>query len=75
MVDNSKIVLENGIEYTIIDKINQDEYSYVYLKNVKDKDDICIRKEVYEDDECFLVGLNSQEEFMKALQIFLDKIK
>ena len=41
-MEKETIVLEDGIEYIITDTIN----NYVYLNNINDPEDFCIRKEI-----------------------------
>ena len=75
MVDNSRVTLEDGIEYLVIDKIEDKDVSYVYLMNKDDESDICVRKEILEDDKCYLVGLDNKEEADKALVLYIKKNK
>ena len=64
-VDVKVYTLEDGIDYAVLDEIN----NYVYLANVSDPKDICIRKDIGEE----LVGLDNEEEFNKALRLFQTK--
>lgn len=64
MQEVKTIVLEDNIEYIVIGEIE----NYVYLVNSTDEEDMCIRKEI--DDE--LVGLDNEEEFMRAINLFKD---
>lgn len=73
MVDNSCVTLEDGIEYLVIDKIKSNDIYYVYLMNKDDEDDICVRKEILEDDKCYLVGLDTKEEVERALSLYIEK--
>ena len=75
MIDNSSVTLENGIKYDVMDKIKNDNCSYIYLINPLDKKDICIRKEIKGEDDNYLVGLDSDDEFKKALELFISKNK
>ena len=63
------IVLEDGIEYIITDTIKD----YVYLNNINDLEDFCIRKKIKENDEFYLIGLENDEEFYNALKLFEQK--
>ena len=65
------IVLEDGIEYIITDKIN----NYLYLSNINDPKDFCIRKELIEEGEEYISGLNNEEEYYSALKLFEEKYK
>ena len=73
MVDNSKVVLEDNNEYLVIDKIEEEDYFYVYLTENTETGKLVIRKEIKEDGKCYLVGLIDETEFRKALLLFLDK--
>lgn len=75
MVDNS-VLKEDGKIYLVIDKIENGNVSYVYLANEEDENDFFIRKEIIEEDETrYLVSLDNEEEFDKALQLFQEKNK
>lgn len=75
MIDNSKIVLEDGIEYIVVDKIEKNEINYIYLADVKTLKELCIRKQINENDENYLVGLDNEKEFQEALTLFTEKHK
>jgi hypothetical protein len=65
------IVLEDDIEYIITDTIKD----YVYLNNINDLEDFCIRKKIKENDEFYLIGLENDKEFYNALKLFEQKYK
>ena len=73
MVDNSRVVLEDNIEYLVVDKIKEKDFYYVYLVNSRDDADLVVRKEIIENDKRFLVGLDDEEELEKSLDLFLEK--
>lgn len=73
MIDNSRVVLENGIEYDVVEKIELNQQAYIYLVNPKEMEDICIRKEIEENGKTYLVGLDNQEEVNLALKLFAEK--
>lgn len=74
MVDNSRVVLEDDNCYQVIDKIKDDDKSYVYLINCSDKEDLVVRKEIIDSDETrYLVGLKNEEELERALSLYLEK--
>ena len=75
MVDNSRVTLEDGIEYLVIDKIAKDNFHYVYLMNKDSNEDLCVRKEIIEDEKCYLVGLDNKQEANEALKLYIDKNK
>lgn len=72
-MDFKKMILEDGIEYAVIDEIEQGNITFVYLINVLDSIDFCIRKVDSEINDEVLVGLDSDEEFDLALNLFEEK--
>lgn len=69
------VKLEDGLDYMVIDEIDNEDVTYVYLANVLDEEDFCIRKVDNMKNGELLVGLDSDEEFDKALLIFTKKHK
>lgn len=69
------ITLEDGKDYMVTDEFEINKVRYVYLTNEEDIADICIRKINIINNEEYLVGLDSEEEFKKALQEFLNRNK
>ena len=67
------IKLEDGIEYMVLDEIDLDNNTYVYLTNVDDEEDFCIRKVDNTKNDSMLVGLDNDNEFDKALLLFSKK--
>ena len=65
------ITLEDNSDYIIIDKID----NYVYLTKEEERDFFAIRKIEFEKNEEYLCGLDSDEEFDKALELFTNKYK
>ena len=65
------VVLEDGMEYAEINKINLNEKTYLLLVNLKNDNDFCIRRLINENGEDVLIGLDSKEEFDQILNIFL----
>ncbi|MBE6147023.1 MAG: hypothetical protein E7168_01665 [Firmicutes bacterium] len=73
MVNNSILELENHEQYAVIDKIPAEDGNYIYLSNIKDTNDFCVRKEIKKEEEFFLVGLKDEEEVDNALTLFQKK--
>lgn len=73
MIDNSCVTLENGVKYQIIDIIKHDKIKYIYLMAIDNEEDICCRKEIVENNENILIGLDNEEEFNLALKLFAEK--
>lgn len=67
------ITLEDNIEYTEIDRIEDNNNIYVVLSDLENPENFCIRKLINENNEEFIVGLDSKEEFDKVLKIFTEK--
>lgn len=67
------ITLEDGIDYAIIDEIFNNEVTYVYLTNIDDEKDFCIRKVNKNENPEILKGLDTDAEFDKALLLFTKK--
>ena len=70
MIDVNCITLENGREYIIIGALENNGNKYLFLANEKDKLDICIRKVITENNKDYLVKLDTEEEFEKAMDLF-----
>lgn len=67
------IKLEDGINYFITKEIVKDNVIYVYLTNIKDVTDFCIRKtDAFKE---MLNPLDSEEEFDMALDLYKNSIK
>ncbi len=62
------IKLEDNQDYLIIKKIKSENTTYVFLTNIKNVNDFCIRKT--DESEENLIGLDSEEEFNKAMELF-----
>ena len=67
------IKLEDGITYMVIDEIDDKNNTYVYLSNIEDDEDFCIRKVDNIRNSELLVGLDSDEEFDNALLLYTRK--
>jgi hypothetical protein len=64
------ITLENGIEYTEIDRINFNNNCYVVLSNLDDPSDFCIRRLVNDNNQEYIVGLENREEFNNVFLLY-----
>lgn len=67
------IPLEDGNNYFITKEIKKDNVTYVYLTNVKDVTDFCIRKT--DETQEKLYPLDNAEEFDIALKLFAENIE
>ena len=64
-------ILEDDEEYVAVEEIPNNEVTYLYLANLKDEKDICVRKEIKDE----ILPLDSEEEFNKAMLLFSQKNK
>ncbi len=64
-IEVETIVLEDGLEYFIVDEIQ----SYIFLANVNNPEDVCIRKDVGEE----ITGLKDEQEVEYALSLYAKK--
>lgn len=74
MLEFDIVTLEDNIEYVVLAKIENNGNKYVYLSQVDDDDDFCIRKEIIEDNKTYFTGLNDEDEFKLALELFGNKM-
>lgn len=65
------LVLENNEKYYPLKRIELNKIVYYVLININDPKDICVRKEIFENDETFISMLDSEEE----LKLVLDEYK
>lgn len=64
------VVEINGIEYSELMQLQIDGNTYVYLADLDNPSNFMVRKLIFEDDGQYLIGLDSKEEFDKALACF-----
>lgn len=74
MVDNSELVVNNK-KYLVMDVIVDGTTKYVYFVNENDDTDFFVRKEIVDNEDKFLIGLDSDQEYTKAMQLFTEKNK
>ena len=67
------IILDDGIEYYIIDTEVIDNIEYTMFSNIDDDSDICFRKTIIENDESIYIGLDDKNEFDKVFLTFTKK--
>ncbi len=68
-----EIITINDKEYAILNEVQDDENSYIYLANIADHDDIMIRKRSH-DDTTLYIPLDDDEEFQLANLLLLRQI-
>lgn len=67
MKEITTVTLEDNIDYIVISKVNIDNNTYLFLANENDPKDLCIRKEITENNIEYLVGLENEDEFNKVM--------
>ena len=67
------VTLEDGLEYVVLDEIEIDGNKYLYLSNEDDGQKFKVRKSSMAGNIEMLVGLDSDEEFDKAMLYFTKK--
>lgn len=67
------VVVLDGVEYTVIDRLEYDDNSYVLLSNFNDPTDFCIKKVIIEDGEEYIKELENEEEFKNILTLIGEK--
>lgn len=73
MINNSVRQLEDNEMYAVIDTIPYDDITYVYFANIKDVEDLCVRKQLKKEAGNVLVGLDDKDEVDYALQLLVRK--
>lgn len=74
MVDNSELILDDK-KYLVVDTIEANNVKYVYFVDDDDDTDFFVRKEVTENEEKFLIGLDNDQEYDNAMNLFIEKHK
>lgn len=64
------VVTIDGVNYLILEKIDYNDNSYVYLSNVTDMNDTLIKK-IDKNDSKVVVPLDDENEFELACNLFL----
>lgn len=67
------VTLEDNIEYTEIDTIEYNNKTYIFLSDLENPENFCIRKLINENNQEYLIGLDTEEEFDNVLNLFNQK--
>lgn len=67
-------VLDDGLEYVIIEEHVINDIPYTLFANIDDPTDICFRKTVIEDGKEYYIGLDDQKEFDLVVLHFTKKV-
>lgn len=73
MEEVKTVELEDGATYVITAEIEKEGKKYIYLNNILDPQDFCIRKYIIESEEEYLVGLDNKQEYDSAIKYFIEK--
>ncbi len=68
------VTLEDNKKYAILDTILIQGVKYIYLSCIEEEETgtgMCIRKLINHEED--IAGLDTEEEFKKALQVFAEK--
>ena len=68
------IMLEDNLEYAEIETLNYNNNTYYLLVQTDNPENICIRKLLIENNEEYIVGLDSKEEFDNVINLFSKKL-
>lgn len=66
--------LDDEIDYVVMDRINHNHKNYILFTNLDNPEDIMIRIELVENNELQLAGLEDEEEFKLALELFNERL-
>lgn len=73
MENEIETVKIKGINYIILDRIDLNNNTYVYLVNEDDEEDFFVNKIIKKDDKDFLTGLDSEDEVKAVIQAYVEK--
>ena len=73
MEKECNVVVLDGTEYTEVNRLNEDNNTYVILVNLNDTKDFCIKKLVSLEGKDYIRGLDNKEEFDKIFKLFVQK--
>ena len=64
------VTLENGTEYTELYRVTDDGMKYVFLSNLDNPEDFCIRKLIEGNGQEFIIRLDGKREYNKVFNLF-----
>ena len=71
-LEDNAIKLEDNKFYYVTKEIEDNNTTYVYLTDLKDPMNFCVRKK--DETKENLIGLSDEDEFKKAMELFVNKI-
>lgn len=67
------ITLEDNKEYGIFDTLEHENNKYLFLGNLQDESDVCMRKIIVKDGKEYLRKLEDEEEFENIMTLYYEK--
>lgn len=67
------IMLENNINYAVVDTLMINENKYLFLANENDETDVTIRKVIIKDNKEYITKLDNDDEFALVMDDFIKK--
>lgn len=67
------ITLEDNLEYAELETISYNNNEYILLSELNNPENFCIRKTKIKNNEEYIVGLDSDEEFDTILKLLTEK--
>ena len=64
------VTLENGTEYTELYRVTDDGMKYVFLSNLDNPEEFCIRKLIEGNGQEFIIRLDGKREYNKVFNLF-----
>lgn len=74
MEEVDTIILDDNIEYVILEEENIEGTTYTLFSNINDDKDICFRKTIIEDGKEYYTKLDDEAEFKKVITYFNKKL-
>lgn len=68
-------ILIDGIEYCLVDTLENRGKNYYYFVNEKNSNDVQVLTDAVKDGKEFFVSIESDNEFDRALSLFYEKYK
>lgn len=68
-MEELEIITINDSDYAVIDRITENNNTYIYVTNIDDETDFFVRKEQKDS----LLALKDEKELHKALELFAKK--
>lgn len=67
------IITIDNTDYTEVDRIEYNNKTYIFFSDLEKPENFCIRQLETENNDEYVIGLNSEEEFNTILELFKKK--